>query len=185
MRLTVVTIARRVITVAWLALIAGLIGMAALTHLATTHVIHGASMEPAIPFGSLIVEEATSPEALKAGDVVTVRADNGAVISHRVTRTIDNGGETYLEIKGDGNRTPDPILVPARAVIGRVAFSLPYLGYLVAMLGTTSGLISLLALVAAWLLLIVLAEQLEEAFGEPEGTAGAATREGSPRGALA
>lgn len=185
MRLTVVSLARRSLTVAWLLLVASLIGLAALTHTATTFVIQGASMEPEIPFGSLIVDAAVSPDAVQVGDVVTIRAKNGVVVSHRITRIAVLGGERYYEIKGDANRTPDPVLVPATAVMGRMAVHVSYLGYLVAMLGTSSGLISLLAMLAAGLLLIVLVEQVEEELSERKTTAGAAAPEGSPRGALA
>jgi signal peptidase len=185
MRLTVVTIARRCITLAWLLLVASLIGLAAVTHLATTFVIQGSSMQPAIPFGSLIVAAPVSPDAVRVGDVVTIRADNGVVISHRVTRTVGLGSERSYEIKGDANPTPDPVLVPKRALIGRVALSLPYAGFVAAMLGTPSGLVSLVAMVATGLLMILLAEQLEDELSEHDGTAGAAVPEGPPRGALA
>jgi signal peptidase len=185
MRLKAATIARRCLTVAWLLVAASLIGLAALTHVAPTFVIQGRSMEPGIPFGSLIMDGPVARGMFKVGDVVTIRADNGVIISHRVTRTVVLRGERYYEIKGDANRTPDPVLVPARDVIGRVALHVPYLGYLVAMLGTSSGLISLLAMLAAGLVLIVLAEQLEAELSERKGTAGAAASEGSARGALA
>ena len=185
MGLTAVKLARRSLTVTWFLAAASLIVLAALTHAASTFVIQGRSMEPAIPFGSLIIDGPASPETVRIGDAVTIRAENGVVISHRVTRTGVMGGERYFEIKGDANRTPDPVLVPARAVIGRVGLHLPYLGYVVAMLGTSSGLVSLLAMLAAGLLLIVLAEQLEEELSERKETAGAAAPEGSARGALA
>ena len=185
MRLTVVITARRTLTVMWLVLVAGLIGLAAITHVTTTFVIQGGSMEPAIPFGSLIVDEPVSPDSVHVGDVVTIRADSGAMITHRVTRLADLEAERYYEIKGDANRTADPVLVPATAVTGRMAVQVPYLGYVVAMLGTPAGFVSLLALVGAGLLVILLAEQLEGELSEHEETAGAAAPEGSPRGAIA
>ncbi|HEV8252669.1 MAG TPA: signal peptidase I [Candidatus Limnocylindria bacterium] len=185
MNLTVVTIARRSLTLGWLLLVAGLIGLAAVTHMATTFVIQGSSMQPAIPFGSLIVVAPASPDAVRVGDVVTIRADNGAVVSHRVTRRVDLGSERMYEVKGDANPTPDPVLIPERSVIGRVALTLPYAGFVAAMLGTPSGVVSLLATVATGLLLILLVEQLEGELSEHDGTAGAAAPEGPPRGALA
>lgn len=185
MALIAVKIARRGLIVVWFLAAASLIGLAALTHAASTFVIQGRSMEPEIPLGSLIVDAPSSPETVRVGDVVTIRAENGVVISHRVTRTAFVGGERYFEIKGDANRTPDPALVPARAVIGRVVLHVAYLGSVIAMLGTLSGLVSLVAMMAAWLLLLVLAEQLEEELSERKETAGAAAREGPPRGALA
>lgn len=185
MRLTLATTARRATTVLWLGLIAVLIGLVPVTRLTTTDVIHGGSMAPTIPFGSLVIVEGVAPNAVAVGDVVTVRAENGVVITHRVTRTIQLPGGHYLEVKGDANPTPDPVLVPAGAVIGRVAVHIPIVGYLAGMLGTSVGLVSLLALVAAGLLTILLAEGLEDELAERERTRGAASPEGSPRGAHA
>jgi signal peptidase I len=178
------TIARRVLTACWLLVVGGLLAIGAVTHLATTFVIRGGSMEPALPIGSLIVEEVVSQDAIAIGDVITVRADNGVLLSHRVSRVLDLADGRYFELKGDANATPDPALVPSRAVIGRAAAYLPVAGYLAAMLGTPSGLISLLAMVGSGLALIWLAEELEQ---EMAGSRrwGPMEPEGPPRGAVA
>lgn len=184
---------RRVLTGAWILLLVGLIGLAAFTRLNTTFVIQGRSMEPAIPLGSLVALETVPAVAIRAGEVVTIRADNGVVITHRVVRAVKLPDGIFFEIKGDANATPDPMLVPARSVIGLVSVHLPAAGYLAAMLGTASGLISLLSLLAAGLLVIWLVEEVEAELIEERirlakralELRGAAVAERSPDGAIA
>jgi len=161
MLIRAVALFRRILTGAWILALVGLIGLAAFTRLNTTLVLRGGSMEPAIPVGSLVSLETVPPTNIHAGDVVTVESDNGVVITHRVVRAVLLPDGLFFEIKGDANTTPDPMLVPARAVLGRVATHLPWAGYLAAMLATASGLISLLSLLAAGLVAIWLAEEYE------------------------
>ena len=80
-------------------------------------------------------------------------------------------------------RLTRPWCRPGRSSVGWF-FTLPYLGSVIAMLGTSSGLVSLVAMMAAWLLLLAFAEQLEEELSERKETAGAAALR-DPRGALA
>lgn len=161
MLIAVVATLRRILTGAWILLLLGLIGLAVFTRVNTTFVIRGGSMEPSIPLGSLVVLEPVSGGEIRAGDVVTLRGDNGAVVTHRVTRNVELADGRFLETKGDANATPDPNLVPVRAVEGRVAGVMPGLGYLASMLGTVSGLISLLALLAAGMLGIWIVDEVE------------------------
>ena len=73
-----VTLARRVVTVTWVLLVASLIGLVALTHLTTSFVVRGGSMAPAIPVGSLILEERMAPDEVVEGNVITFHTANGA-----------------------------------------------------------------------------------------------------------
>ena len=161
MMIRAVCLFRRVLTGTWILVLVGLIGVAAFTRLTTTFVLRGGSMEPAIPVGSLISLETVPASRIRANDVVTLRSDNGVVITHRVVHAVQLPDGLFFEVKGDANTASDPALVPARAVLGRVAMHLPWAGYLAAMLGTASGLISLLALLAAGLVAIWLAEEVE------------------------
>jgi signal peptidase len=72
---------------------------------------------------------------------------NSAVITHRITRISDVGGVSYLETKGDANAQPDPSLIPASWVIGRVAFSVPLAGYLLALPTSPLGIVAIVSLV--------------------------------------
>jgi signal peptidase len=124
-------------------------------------VIGGGSMEPAIPQGALVVAlPADGPYAV--GDVVTVQQGAATPYTHRITRLADLAGVPYVETKGDANPEPDPVIVPAAAIVGRVALSIPLLGYLSALLETGLGLAGFLALGAAALLVSWILEDLEE-----------------------
>ncbi|MGZ8438403.1 MAG: signal peptidase I [Candidatus Limnocylindrales bacterium] len=124
----------------------------------TTLVVAGPSMSPAIGVGSAIVVEPVDPARLAVGDVVSLRVGpSRAIFTHRIVRLIDRGGVLWLETKGDANAAPDPAIVPASDVLGRVALVIPYSGYLVALAAHPSGMIliiavGLLLLLSAWIL---------------------------------
>jgi signal peptidase len=110
-------------------------------------VVAGPSMGPAIDMGSAIVLEAVQPEALAVGDVVSLRSGpQRAIFTHRVVRVAERDGEIWIETKGDANLAPDPSITPASAVIGRVSFTIPYAGYLIALLSVPSGVVFTIAL---------------------------------------
>lgn len=157
MRPMIVTALRRTLCVAWALAVAALIALAAWSHLASLVVITGGSMDPAVPAGAVIGPAVVDPGDVVAGDILTVKADNGVILTHRVTRVIDLPEGRFFKLKGDANITPDPELAPARSVMGRVDGYLPYAGYALALLSMPSGLIFMLSalgtvLVGIWLL---------------------------------
>ena len=97
-------------------------------------------------------------EDIRLGDVVTVRADNGVLVTHRVVRMADLPAGLHLELKGDANETPDPVLVDASRVVGRVDYVVPGAGYLLSMLTTWTGVLAVVALFAAALIGLSLLE---------------------------
>jgi signal peptidase I len=80
------------------------------------------SMTPAIPVGSAIFVRSAS--MYYVNDVVTYRFDQNYV-THRIVFA----GNYYLT-KGDANQILDKENVKPSQIIGKVAFSVPYLGYL-------------------------------------------------------
>ncbi len=174
---------RWAMTALWLAAAAALIGLVLVTHLASAFVINGRSMQPAIGLGSMVLISPVTLEEVRPGDVVTIRADNRVVITHRVTRIVTVGSERYLELKGDANPAPDPILVPGRALLGRVSTILPKIGYLAVILATPSGPMGVIALLLGGLLAIWFLEELESGIEEKRVKRGAAEPMGSPHGA--
>jgi signal peptidase I len=128
----------------------------------TTLVVAGPSMAPAIGVGSAIVLEPTDPARLAVGDIVSLRVGpTRAIFTHRIVRLIARDGAVWLETRGDANATPDPAIVPASDVIGRVVVAIPYAGYLVALASQPSGAILILAVG----LLLLLAASLLDARG--------------------
>ena len=94
------------------------------------YVVYSGSMEPGIRTGAVVFtkEGSFSP---KKGDIITFRIDD-TVVTHRVTEN-RNG---ICTTKGDANKTADPVSVKESQIIGRVVFSLPYLGYVIHFLRT-------------------------------------------------
>lgn len=128
-------------------------GLSLLTHVAPlmghhTFIIGGGSMEPSIPIGSLVLATATDPDTVVAGDILTIRADSGVVVTHRVIRAVDLPAGRSFEMRGDANRSADGGLVPADAIVGAVSYYIPYAGYVQAFLSTTPGLIAALSILA-------------------------------------
>jgi signal peptidase len=120
-------------------------------------IIRSGSMTPAIPVGGAVVLDLQPADDIRVGDVVTLRLDDGAIFTHRVTRLVSVQGVADVETKGDANQGVDPTLTPLDHVIGRVALTLPFVGFLLAGLATPAGyatiLLACLTLFAAlWLL---------------------------------
>jgi signal peptidase len=128
----------------------------------TTFVVGGPSMEPAVHQGSAIVVEPVDPGELRVGDLVTIRVGpEQAVFTHRIVRLVERPDGLWLETKGDANAAPDPVLVPASAVIGRVALTLAAIGYVIAALSTSYGLLLAAGLAGVLLALVLLLEGVE------------------------
>jgi len=129
-----------------------------------TIVIGGGSMSPAIPLGSAVVIGAVAPTELTAGDVVSLRiADQNATFTHRIVTVVDRADGVWIRTQGDANPEPDPTLVPASAVIGRVQLALPLMGYLIILLGQPIGVLFVIGLAATLLAIAWLLESLEPA----------------------
>jgi signal peptidase I len=163
---SLLTYLRRFVAFAWFALLVALLGLAALSHAAphighTLMIIRGASMEPAIPLGSLVATRPVDPGDVRVGDVVTVRAKNGALITHRVVSITDSGGASHLRLHGDANHTPDADPVAAGSVVGRVAWSVPVAGYLLFLLTLPTGVLACMSLLGSLLLMYWLLEDIE------------------------
>lgn len=119
-------------------------------------VVAGPSMVPAIDVGAAVVLETVSPEALRVGDVVSLRSGPArAVFTHRIVRIAERDGTLWLETKGDANAQSDPSITPASDVIGRVVVALPLAGYALTVLTAPSGVVFILStgtllLLAGW-----------------------------------
>ena len=153
---------RRALEALLMALILWTLALVGLAHVvpASGHpvfIINSGSMVPTVPVGAAVVLDSTHPRGVQVGDVVTMRLDNGAIFTHRVTRLVSLQGIAYMETKGDANASVDPALTPVDHVLGRVSLTLPFAGFLMAGIATPAGcatvLLAALTLFAAlWLL---------------------------------
>jgi signal peptidase len=125
-------------------------------------VIGGASMEPALGLGSAIVIRPVDAATLAVGDVVSLQVGpERTTFTHRIIDVVDRPDGRWIRTQGDANPTPDPTLVPASAVIGRVEFVIPFAGYLLALLSLPMGVMFVLGLAATLLAIAWLLESLE------------------------
>jgi signal peptidase len=118
------------------------------------YVVAGPSMAPAIGVGAAVILDRVPVAELAIGDVVSLQTGpTHAVYTHRIVRLVERDGARWLETRGDANATPDPVLIPATDVLGRVAWQVPDGGYLIALLSAPSGVILVLSTGALLLLL--------------------------------
>ena len=100
------------------------------------------SMAPAIPVGSVAVVKPS--EHFSVGDVITFRnvgaRTAGDNTTHRVVDIDGFPGDYTFTTKGDANDASDSDKVGQYRVIGRVLFSVPLIGYLLAYIKTLPGL---------------------------------------------
>lgn len=103
--------------------------------------VQSGSMAPKIGMGSLIFVK-TFPD-YKIGDIVTFKAGKNTV-THRIVEKKESGGEITYLTKGDANEEADAEETPAKNVVGKTFFTLPYVGYPVGYARTKTGFILLI-----------------------------------------
>ncbi len=94
-------------------------------------IVKSGSMEPTIRTGSIVI---VKPETSYAkGDIVTFGPDTkkDVPITHRITEIKGTGASVRFVTKGDANEDADMKEIARSAVIGKVLFSIPYLGYVI------------------------------------------------------
>lgn len=100
------------------------------------YVVLTPSMEPELSVGDLIIVRLTNAADIEVGDVMTFNPSSGtdAYLTHRVTQKLENyegTGVTCFRTKGDANDAEDGFLIDSARVIGKVTFSIPFLGYVI------------------------------------------------------
>jgi signal peptidase len=99
-----------------------------------TFVVLSGSMEPALGVGDLAVVGAVRPGQLSMRDIISYRtpAQPNVVITHRLVGvSADETGRIMFETKGDANDSVDQVEIDSQAVLGRVFYAVPKIGYLV------------------------------------------------------
>ena len=109
------------------------------------YAVQSDSMTPAFRSGDLVIDSpTTSTTRFAIGDVITFHPTAPVTTTHRVA-FIDSDGITT---KGDANATTDAGQIQPAQVIGKVAFAVPFGGYVAVFLQQPAGL-------AATLLMLV------------------------------
>lgn len=118
--------------------------------------VFSGSMEPELKVGGVVVTRPVEPEEIKVGDILTFYSPLGEQLtSHRVI-AVEQGSSLHFSTKGDANEAPDPFVVPAQNVVGKICFHMPYLGYFSQAVKTRLGFLLALGIPA----LIIIAMEL-------------------------
>ncbi|MCD6468326.1 MAG: signal peptidase I [Thermoplasmata archaeon] len=116
----------------------------------STHflIVLSGSMRPAIHPGDIVVSSYVKPKDVKVGDVITFTDEGNTknYVTHRVVEVLSEHGVIYYKTKGDANENPDMRLVKSTRLVGHVAFTIPYLGYLPVFAKTFTGFFTLVIL---------------------------------------
>lgn len=90
------------------------------------------SMEPGLPPGTLVVIKPIDTNEIVIGDIVTYQIESGkpGVVTHRVTGiTNSSDGSRTFTLKGDNNDVADELAVLPVQVVGKLWYSVPWIGY--------------------------------------------------------
>jgi signal peptidase len=136
-------------------------------------VIYSGSMEPTVKMGSLLVVKPVAAEDLQVGDVIVFRSPgNHTTITHRIAGIRQENGERIFTTKGDASSNPDPREVRLQGQVGKMAYAIPYLGYLVDFIKTKEGALIFLVAPALGLGLMHLWRERKKRQAGPVGAQG-------------
>lgn len=129
------------------------------------YIVLSGSMSPTFNTGSMVVVQAQPASEVLVGDVITYRQPGSEKLTtHRVVEISKEEGLSFIT-RGDANDTVDVEAVPAKNVVGKVVFALPYVGYVISFAKTTMGLIFLF-IVPGLLILVLEVRNLIRYVGE-------------------
>lgn len=143
-----------------------------------SYVVVSGSMAPAIGVGETVIVNDVQPAAINEGEVITFRRGETAeirrgqagedLVTHRVIDIKRTDDGLAFKTKGDANEEADRQLVPADAVVGRVMFTIPYIGHVIVFAGTETGFIAFVAIPIGLLILSELYDLARAARGRSE-----------------
>lgn len=123
-------------------------------------VVQSGSMEPAIKTGSMVFSKSNS--SYSAGEVITFKLPKDQVVTHRIDGVIYERGVAQYQTKGDANEEVDSFVVTSDQIIGKVGFSIPFIGYLSSFVRTPKGFVALVVIPAS----IIVYEEIKKVLKE-------------------
>lgn len=110
----------------------------------------GSSMLPTLETGDLVILRGVAPRDIRRGDIVAVhpsaedqtKYNYPDTVMHRVERVTFDKKTVMVYTRGDNESASDPFSVPASAVEGRLAYSIPNAGWILLYLRSKQGLIA-------------------------------------------
>lgn len=116
------------------------------------------SMEPTLEKNDVVIVQKCDLSQLKENDIITFEQD-GRIISHRILDVIIERGIIKFETKGDNNEIPDPDLIEAGQVYGKVLFSIKKIGKFVNYIQNIRGFINIFIFVVIVYILVNLRDK--------------------------
>ena len=125
-------------------------------------VVKSGSMEPVIKTGSVVVVKPARD--YKIGDIITFGpySKTKAPTTHRIYEMKVEGGELIFITKGDANNAPDTREIKKADIVGKVLFSVPFLGYAVDFAKKPLGFALIIIVPAA----LIIYDEIRKIFGE-------------------
>ena len=117
-----------------------------------TVTVYGGSMGDALPAGSVAVTRPVDASDLEVGDVIAMRSSSeGLPILHRIVAIEEVDEGRLVTTRGDANETNDPQPMTVSGKGDRVAYHIPWLGYVLAFARSALGLTLLVGVpVSLW-----------------------------------
>lgn len=115
-----------------------------------TYVIISGSMQPELKIGDIVVVKKITQEDLKVGDIISFRHGQ-SVITHRISRIIEEDGERKYITKGDFNNAEDSESVTYNNIEGKAIRSVPQFGKIALMLQDKIVIIFLIIVIYIYL----------------------------------
>lgn len=129
-------------------------------------VVKSGSMEPEIKTGSIIFTKSVNPDKVAVGDTVTY-SDGDHFVTHRVIEKNSSDNRVEFITKGVANEEPDPESVSGDQIAGKKIIDIPFLGYMVAWVGTVKGFLAFVVLPGVIVTALELRE-IRKSFAEEE-----------------
>jgi signal peptidase len=144
-----------------------------------SYIVLTASMTPAIGPGDVVVVDDVRAGDVGVGDVIVFeqRRGDAVPVTHRVTAVESTpDGDPAFRTKGDANEDADLTLVTPDRLVGRVAFTIPFIGHVIQFVGTPAGFVALVLLPLGLLVVSEVADLLRQE-GTPDVVSAASDEE--------
>lgn len=108
-----------------------LVALLVLTGMLQVFVVLSGSMQPTFTAGDVIVTVDTPVHSLQVNDIITYRSPDNmkSLVTHRIVNIIKDSQGLTFQTKGDANEDPDQYVVSSELVVGRMMFTIPYVGH--------------------------------------------------------
>jgi signal peptidase len=124
---------------------------------ARPQIVMTGSMSPAIPVGALIVTVPLRGEAVPGDVILFPHPWRHATVVHRVVAVEHGAVDSDYVTKGDANEREDGWRTSVASATGRVTATVPYLGYVFAIVGLPVVRLSVGLVILAFVLLTLVA----------------------------